>query len=195
MNFFKTAKFPSFLYLLVLVFWNYNLLTSFRGDSLMKELGVAFLVLSLGTSALGFALFRFIVKKNKTKNLAFTSILLIPLVLFVFYYSSTIYFSTFSTEKWSNNKGARYLMVDDLRNKHSFENLYKKDVIKLLGKDDSDAELNEKDFEPEIGQSKSSLTYYIRDERSFYNFHYEYRIITFDENEKFLGIEGMDCLS
>lgn len=56
---------------------------------------------------------------------------------------SNVYFSYFSQQKWMNNPGKRYMMVDNLIESEMLKGLSKEEVYSLLGEKNS-AELSEK---------------------------------------------------
>ena len=83
-------------------------------------------------------------------------ILLVIAVIFFMYRSQ----HTFSQEKWLSNASERYMIVDDMLEKHPLIGISEDNVIALLGAEDGDGQtsfkLSDKNHPPE-----STLVYYL----------------------------------
>lgn len=83
-------------------------------------------------------------------------ILLVIAVIFFMYRSQ----HTFSQEKWLSNASERYMIVDDMHEKHPLIGISEDNVIALLGAEDGDGQssfkLSRDYFPPE-----STLVYYL----------------------------------
>ena len=83
-------------------------------------------------------------------------ILLVIAVIFFMYRSQ----HTFSQEKWLSNASERYMIVDDMLEKHSLIGISEDNVIALLGAEDGDGQssfkLSDKNYPPE-----TTLVYYL----------------------------------
>ena len=83
-------------------------------------------------------------------------ILLVIAVIFFMYRSQ----HTFSQEKWLSNASERYMIVDDMHEKHPLIGISEDNVIALLGAEDGDGQssfkLSEKNYPPE-----TTLVYYL----------------------------------
>lgn len=83
-------------------------------------------------------------------------ILLVNAVIFFMYRSQ----HTFSQEKWLSNASERYMIVDDMLEKHPLIGISEDNVIALLGAEDGDGQssfkLSRDYFPPE-----STLVYYL----------------------------------
>ena len=76
-------------------------------------------------------------------------ILLVIAVIFFMYRSQ----HTFSQEKWLSNASERYMIVDDMLEKHPLIGISEDNVIALLGAEDGDGQssfkLSDKNYPPE----------------------------------------------
>lgn len=54
-------------------------------------------------------------------------------ILFICYFTSTMYFSSFAKDKWNKYEHHRYLMVDDLEKSHELIGMTKSEATELLG--------------------------------------------------------------
>ena len=83
-------------------------------------------------------------------------ILLVIAVIFFMYRSQ----HTFSQEKWLSNASERYMIVDDMLEKHPLIGISEDNVIALLGAEDGDGQssfkLSDKNYPPE-----TTLVYYL----------------------------------
>ena len=83
-------------------------------------------------------------------------ILLVIAVIFFMYRSQ----NTFSQEKWLSNASERYMIVDDMLEKHPLIGISEDNVIALLGAEDGDGQssfkLSDKNYPPE-----TTLVYYL----------------------------------
>ena len=83
-------------------------------------------------------------------------ILLVIAVIFFMYRSQ----HTFSQEKWLSNADERYMIVDDMLEKHPLIGISEDNVIALLGAEDGDGQssfkLSDKNYPPE-----TTLVYYL----------------------------------
>ena len=83
-------------------------------------------------------------------------ILLVIAVIFIMYRSQ----HTFSQEKWLSNASERYMIVDDMLEKHPLIGISEDNVIALLGAEDGDGQssfkLSDKNYPPE-----TTLVYYL----------------------------------
>ena len=83
-------------------------------------------------------------------------ILLVIAVIFFMYRSQ----HTFSQEKWLSNASERYMIVDDMLEKHPLIVISEDNVIALLGAEDGDGQssfkLSDKNYPPE-----TTLVYYL----------------------------------
>ena len=83
-------------------------------------------------------------------------ILLVIAVIFFMYRPQ----HTFSQEKWLSNASERYMIVDDMLEKHPLIGISEDNVIALLGAEDGDGQssfkLSDKNYPPE-----TTLVYYL----------------------------------
>lgn len=89
-------------------------------------------------------IFKFILKKKFYKAIiySFASVIIYLCILFLARLAIISYMSSFTTEKWNNPKyeNLRYLMIDNLEEKHNIIGMNKEDIYALLGEEDGSFE-------------------------------------------------------
>lgn len=110
---------------------------------------------------------KYILKKDMEKSLKYSLITFIIYLLFTIILSFSIktYFKTFTTKKWTKEEwhDLRYLMIDDLENKYTLVGMNKKEISRILGKEnDYLIQIENRNSEEENKSEKHILLYTIR---------------------------------
>mgnify|MGYP006900617403 FL=1 len=99
-------------------------------------------------------------KRAKRRIIIAFSILVFILLVIAAAFCVYRYQHTFSQEKWLSNADGRYMIVDDMLEKHQLIGMSEADVIALLGAEDGDGpasfKLSREHFPPE-----STLVYHL----------------------------------
>lgn len=93
------------------------------------------------------------IKRAKRRIIIAFSVLIAVLLIIAAAFCVYRYQRTFSQEKWLSNADGRYMIVDDMLEKHQLIGMSEADVIALLGKEDGDGpasfKLSDKNYPPE----------------------------------------------
>ncbi len=100
------------------------------------------------------------IKRAKRRIIIAFSVLIAVLLIIAAAFCVYRYQRTFSQEKWLSNADGRYMIVDDMLEKHQLIGMSEADVIALLGAEDGDGpasfKLSDKNYPPE-----STLVYHL----------------------------------
>lgn len=99
-------------------------------------------------------------KRAKVRIIIAFSVLIAVLLIIAAAFCVYRYQHTFSQEKWLSNASERYMIVDDMHEKHPLIGISEDNVIALLGAEDGDGQssfkLSDKNYPPE-----TTLVYYL----------------------------------
>lgn len=100
------------------------------------------------------------IKRAKRRIIIAFSVLIAVLLIIAAAFCVYRYQRTFSQEKWLSNADGRYMIVDDMLEKHQLIGTSEADVIALLGAEDGGGQasfkLSDKNYPPE-----STLVYHL----------------------------------